>query len=213
MNTKSNIITGVIATIALVIGVIAFNKTPDRIVGQVGAQGPAGQTVVGPKGDKGDQGAPGRDGKDAVATRVLGSATSPDISSPYLQWGGVYTYQGAAALKTATTTPCAIQAPSASSTLVFATFKITTGTSTDATTWTIATSTTAFSTTTGAVLLNTYPLAAGATGEFASLPVPTGGKMTSPILPNAWVVFGVAGTIPGGSSTLLGTCSAGFRVI
>ena len=201
MNTTLNKVIGIVATIALIVGVVAYNKAPKTIVGAQGPQGPKGESVRGP------QGPAGKDGVTTVVTK-LGAVASPDIPSPYISWGGVAEYRAFAALKTATTTPCAIQTPAATSTFSFASFKVTTGTSTDATIWTIATSTTAFATTT---LVGTFSLPAGATGEFAATSGAT--LITAPLLPNSWVVFGVAGTKPAGSSTLLGTCSAGFRLI
>lgn len=139
----------------------------------------------------------------------FGALTGPDIPSPYISWGDVQEYRARKSFATATNVPCAIQAPAATSTLMFVNFKITTATSTDATVWTVATSTLATATTT--LVGSQFTLPAGTTAEYGvGAPNIT---ITNPLLPNAWVVIGVQGTKPGSAANLNGSCSAGFRVI
>lgn len=206
MNTTTNKIIGVVAALALIIGVVAYNKTPKTIVGSSGSQGPKGeQGVAGPQGPQGDRGPIGPAG--ASAPRILGSATGPEISSPYITVGGLTTYYGRQTLRPATTTPCALQGPASTSTLEIAQFQVTTGTST-ATTWTIAQATTAFATTTS---VGSFTVASGAQVSTSTIPSTLPGFVVSP---NAYIVFGLAGiggnSIPG--SAVAGTCSAEFIV-
>lgn len=64
-------------------------------------------------GRNGSDGTNGQNGKDA-----LGALAGPDIASPYLRWGGVAYWGGRMdTLYQASTTVCAIQAPSSTSTL------------------------------------------------------------------------------------------------
>jgi hypothetical protein len=117
MNTPTKII-GILAAISLIVGVIAYQKTPDQILGAAGPQG-----VQGPKGDQGPQGERGPVGPQgpagSPAPRTLGALTGPEIPSPYLTFGNVRTWQYKTSMAAASTT-CSIQAPSASSTLVSA---------------------------------------------------------------------------------------------
>jgi peptidoglycan hydrolase-like protein with peptidoglycan-binding domain len=139
----------------------------------------------------------------------LGSISSPDIMSPYFSVGGVQQWFARGDLKTATTTPCAIQSPVSTSTLLFATLQINTGTST-ATTWTLASSTSAYATTT---LGATYSVGSGAKATLSFNGTAGSQQDTQMLAPNTWIVWGVAGTAVRGTSYLLGTCQAGFRVI
>lgn len=145
---------------------------------------------------------------------IAGALSGPDISSPYLQWGGVSTWRGSTALATATTTPCAIQSPAATSTLVRTQVRITTATST-ATIWTVAKSATPFATTTA--LQQDTTLASGIFGtmtHFASSTLGVGTTlaldMKDVIAPNTYIVWGVAGTVIADSTKLNGVCEAEF---
>lgn len=135
----------------------------------------------------------------------VGSLTGPDIASPYLKWGGLATYRTSAPLKTATTTLCAIQSPAATSSLMFAAWVINTGTSTAATI-DLATSTTAFATTTNLVAATVV----GSSGKGA---VSWSSAGTNGVLaPNTWVVTKTAGAGLSGY-TYGGTCDAEFTVL
>lgn len=118
MNTTINKVIGVVAAIALVVGVVAYNKTPTAIVGSQGAQGPKGESVVGPRGPA------GKDGVTTVITKTeapkLGSVSSPDIPSPYLQYGGVREWAYKITSMATGSTSCSFMAPPATTTLKFA---------------------------------------------------------------------------------------------
>jgi hypothetical protein len=118
---------------------------------------------------------------------------------------GVYTTAVSKALATATTTPCAVLSPNATSTMMFSTFNVTTSTST-AVTLTVATSTTAFATTT---VLNAFSLASGAQGMFTQLSTSSAGAVMAP---STYVVWGVAGFAPADTAKFLGKCSVEFKI-
>lgn len=144
---------------------------------------------------------------------TLGALAGPDINSTYLRWGGVATYRTSAALNTATTTPCALQSPAATSTLVRAALQINVGTTTQ-TLWTVAKAATPYATTTS---LNDslITLASGAQGTMLHLASTTdiGINGVDTIAPNQYIVWGVAGTAIADSSKLTGTCQAEFVAI
>lgn len=125
----SQIIVSIIAVLALCLGVAAWRhgsvEGPRGPQGAQGAQGIAG--VPGKDGRNGIDGRNGRDGRDA--TPILGAA-SPEFG-PYITIGGVR-HNGAriSTLNQASTTVCSIQSPSATSTLVFGSFNLRTGTTT-----------------------------------------------------------------------------------
>lgn len=151
-------------------------------------------------------------------TRVIenknpGALTGPDISSPYLSVGGVREEYRHQTLATATTTPCAIQSPAATSTLNYAALRIDTATST-ATTWTLAKATSAYATTTK---LAGFSLGSGAFGTMNASTTPSTSTTiiddTNVIAPNTYLVWGVAGTIISDATKLNGVCQAKFTVI
>lgn len=150
-------------------------------------------------------------GKDTVierTERVIGN--SPDVMSPYLRWGNVEHFAANVALATATTTPCAIQSPSATSTLVRSWLQISTASST-ATTWTAAKAATAYATTTS--LGTGIILASGAQGTMTASTTFNGlVDDTQIIAPNNFIVWGVAGIGNLTTDKLLGRCGAEFVV-
>jgi hypothetical protein len=107
-------------------------------------------------------------------------------------------------LTAATTTPCSILSPNATTSLIFADLNITTGTST-ATYWQMGTSTNAFATTS---ISATYSVASGVTP--ALIFDPTSGIDSSIVAPNTYVVWKVGGVTIADSTKLLGTCQAIF---
>lgn len=151
-----------------------------------GPQGPAGQN--------------GRNGQN------VGAVASPEIPSPYIRWGSVATYRGATDMQTATTTLCAIQGPAATSTLTFAGWKITAGTSTAATI-DIGIGRTAYATST--TLVTATSVASGANGEGVWSDV-TG--TTGVMRPGDYLIVKTAGAGLGGY-TYTGTCVAEFTVL
>lgn len=218
MNKTTNIVIGSLAVIALVVGVVAYNKTPAKIVGSAGQQGPQGeQGLTGPQGERGEQGIQGprgytgATGASGSSAQVLGSISGPDIPYQYLKVGGVQHWYVSTPLNAPTTTPCAIQSPSSTSTLVASGLNITTATST-ATTWTFASSTTAFSTTT---LGATFSVASGkrASMIYSGLAEKVRQDL-SLIAPSNYLVWGVAGPVNvTDSDKLNGTCWAEFIVL
>lgn len=140
--------------------------------------------------------------------QMVGSVTGPDLYSPYFTVNGVkqeYRKQG---LVSATTTPCAIKSPASTSTLVSSRLNISTGTSTDGL-FTLATSSTAFATTTP---LFTFGQPANLTRTFQFIASTTNASGTAQtIAPNTYLVFGVAGLTYG--YTYAGTCDAIFNAL
>lgn len=213
MNKISSIIVGVLAVAALIVGVVAYNKTPTTLIGSAGAPG-----IQGPRGE---QGVPGRDGKDGVTkviTQVvkepmtLGALSSPDIPSPYISVGGLATYSYKSSLITASTTACVIQGPAATTSIEYSGVQITTATST-ATTWTFAQSTDRWLGSTTPIVAS-FPLASGAQGSFAFHASTTQSVASGGILaPSNWLVWTVAGTSISDSTKLNGTCSAQLKVL
>lgn len=143
--------------------------------------------------------------------QVLGAIPGADLLFPQINFNGVKKEDTRKALTLATTTPCAIKSPSATSTIASASLMVTTASST-ATTWTVARATTAFATTTP--LTTAFSLSSAVQGSmtyFASSTVPTIDS-TSVVAPNTYLVWGVAGVAPAGTG-LGGVCSAEFVLL
>lgn len=139
----------------------------------------------------------------------LGSLTGPDIPSPYLQWGGVTSYQTGTTFSQASTTVCSMQAPAATSTLVYASAAITTATTT-ATIWEFGKSNQFDATTT---LVS--QVASVASGALATINAST--TATATLAQN--IVFGPGqylnvkfGGTQGITNSLVGTCKARWIV-
>lgn len=64
-----------------------------------------------------------------VKEKVVGSATSPDISSPYFSFGDVRQWAVRSSLITASNTVCSLQSPVSTSSLLFASIRLETSTS------------------------------------------------------------------------------------
>jgi len=144
----------------------------------------------------------------APQTVKVGAAGAID-SVNYHCWAGVCQYYAATSLKTATTTPCAIQSPAATSTLEFVGVRLDVS-STTATTWDIARATTAFATTT---TFGTAALAVA--GNAQSYMTGTTTAPTAILPPNTWIVVGqrqgiTAGDTAGTGFVPSGQCSAKF---
>lgn len=153
--------------------------------------------------------------KPKVITQTLGATPGADNYNECTSQNGVQTCMYKRALATATTTPCSILSPSATSTLAFATLRTSVATST-ATTWTLAKATSAYATTTR---LGLFSLASGAFGTMSASTTPSGVVTATDdlqvIAPNTWLVWGVAGVIDSArvSINFGGSCQAGFRTI
>lgn len=102
----------------------------------------------------------------------------------------------------ATTTPCSIMSPAATSSLIFWDANITLGTSTAAT-YVLATSTTAFATT--SLISNAFGIGANVGGSLTWDP----GVNNSVVSPSTWVVMSVNSPATGQS----GTCQAVFTLL
>jgi len=140
---------------------------------------------------------------------ALGAVAGPDIPHPYLKWGGgfgVRVYPTAIALKTATTTICAIQAPAATSTLLSAGVKLDVSTTT-ASIVDLAKATTAFATTTK--IGTTYNVAANAQAMINASTTPAAGDTTI-FGPNEWFVVNMVGGA-GLTVSPTGACHATFE--
>lgn len=145
--------------------------------------------------------------------QVLGNIPGPDIYLPYINLNGVQIWSTRQALALATTTPCAIKSPAATSTLEYASAMVTVASST-ATTWTVAKATTAFATTTK---LGTFSLSSAVQGTMVASTTPVSGSALAvdeinTFAPNTYIVWSKAGDTPAGTG-LAGFCSAQFKVI
>lgn len=138
----------------------------------------------------------------------LSAVSSPDVSSPWLRWGGVTVYNAKQTMQTATTTLCAIQNPrTATSTIRSFVAQIQTGTSTAAAI-SLATSTLQYATSTSDELIADYSVASGGQTTVSF----TGTTNANIIGPNQWLLFRTAGAGLGGY-TYGGHCQATFEAI
>ncbi len=142
-----------------------------------------------------------------IVERLAGARPGPDTDSQCTTQNGLQTCQTRRPLTLATTTPCAIKSPSATSTLVESGVIITTASST-ATTWVMAKATTPFATTT---YLDLFSLSSGVQGALQSSATTTGIDIKQTFAPNTWFVVSKSGDTPAGV-LLAGQCSATFQV-
>lgn len=213
MDTKKVTI-GVFVATTLVFGVLAF-KTPTVVtvpeVTQLGNSAPVVNVpapVVNVEAAKVTVPAPIVNVNVPKQETRLGALTGPDIYSPYLNINGVTKFYSSGSFTAATTTPCSLQSPSSTSTLMFAGWQITVGTSTAASI-DLGTSTTRYATTTNKVAAKS--VAAGAQGY--AVWTPAGGGVDDNIMsPSTWVVVKTAGSGLSGY-TYTGTCEAVFQTL
>lgn len=139
--------------------------------------------------------------KDSNGTPTFGALSGPEISSPYLAWGGVFNWAGhSESLKTSTTTPVAFQSPTnATSTLKLGSGCHFSVSSTTAKRVVFAKATTAFATTTFLFGAN---IAANAQGSV----VATTTTDNFVFAPGTWLVMSMVGGAGVDSPT--GSCSA-----
>lgn len=144
-------------------------------------------------------------------TPPSGAFGSPILPSLYFGFGDVVQYRGkTTALTAATTTVCAIQAPTATSTLVRAAIRFDVS-STTASVVTLAKATTAFATTTS---LGSAALAANAQGTIIATTTPVDALDEDRIFaPNTWFVVGMQGGVSGGTFSPTGVCQATWEAI
>lgn len=134
----------------------------------------------------------------------LGALSSPDINSPYISYGSVRHWAGhTESLKQATTTICALQSPTGTSTLTYASLRLT-NSSTTATVTTMAKAATAYATTT---YLESGSAAANGLMFLALPATTTSAGMAKQIFgPSEYLVFGMQGGV--GTFSPSGVCEA-----
>lgn len=141
----------------------------------------------------------------------LGALSGPDIQSPYLKVGGVKREYRYVAFTGATSTPCSVVSPAATSSLRTAWLQINTA-STTATTWHFATSTVMNATT--SLLTNPISLGSGARGTMfyhgTTSAVVVNDHDTLP--PSSYVTWGFQGVLAYTSDKLIGQCGMEFVV-
>ncbi len=197
MNTTLNKIISAVAVVALIIGVIAYNKTGSPSLGATGPQGPRGeQGPAGPQGPKGDTGSKGV---------TLGSVTGPDNYSPYQAINEVRSWYYSQQVFPTGSTTCIFLTPPATTTFAFISqhlsrvasssiVEIGKGTAPMATTTLI---TRMDITTTGGAIVST-----------------TTGSLTDGVLaPSVYVNFKLGGGSTAGTVTPAGTCKMILREV
>lgn len=142
---------------------------------------------------------------------ILGSVTGPDLYSPYQGVNDVKTYTIRQRMLAATTTPCSIKAPTASTTLMWWGYQIYSGTSTAATA-VLATSTTPYATTTA--LTANWGISASAPDMGMYISSTTAASLRSRIFRGVeYLNLGLSGAAGSGTTngfTYGGYCSAQF---
>jgi len=145
-----------------------------------------------------------------VPEQPIEYGTSPDIMSKYLCVGGVCKFTGrSSTLASASTTPCALQSPAATSTLSFFSVHLSTSTTTAGIFDIGKSATDKTSTTTRLTTVNTF--AANDTIDFylTSSTTPISSAVHQFMFPpNTWLVFKMAGGITAGTYSPVGSCQA-----
>lgn len=148
-----------------------------------------------------------------VGNPPLGALSSPDISSPYISWGGVRTW-GAHTdnLAAGTTTVCALQSPAATSTMRLGVIRFNFASTTNNVVVDLAKGTTFNATTT---ILGSASLSSGVQATFvASSTANTLVDGQYVFAPNQWFVVGLKGGLGGVTgSAPSGACSAQWTEI
>lgn len=164
----------------------------------------AGGAVVLPEREIQTQTIVQKDGRPAV-----GALSGPDISSPYLRWGGVQRVQARTeAMNAASTTICSIQSPSSTSTLEFVAFQPSTAT-TAAVTIRAYKSVSKWITTT-----NLAQAGFSASSLDALMSTSTGVGANGIFSPDTYLVFTSTPTAGGaGAYTAVGACQAAWTVL
>lgn len=210
MNTKISI--GALVATTLVFGVLAFKApsvvtVPDKSLGNASPVVNVPAPVVNVQVP--EQKAPVVNvNVPKQSPMVLGSLAGPDIQSTYLSVSGIRReYRRTTSLTQGTTTICALQAPSATSTLVSGSLLLSVS-STTASIVTIAKSATAYATTT---------LLGGQVSIQANSPVDIVASSTGStgiFGPNQWLVVGMqGGKYTSAPFSPTGVCQATFEVM
>lgn len=207
---KNTLISAGVAVLVVVLGFMFFAPTPSAVTqGEQGIQGAAGvDGIDGSMGERGPAGARGIAGTDGASSMNLGGQSAAVTEGDCYSFRGVQVCPTRVAVRTATTTICAIKSPAATSTLTYGTVKLTVS-STTASTVTLAKSATAFATTTS---LGTWAAAANSQGTAVSLRTAAGGEdLDETFGPSQYFVVSMAGGI--GTFSPTGFCQATFEVL
>jgi hypothetical protein len=145
---------------------------------------------------------------------ITGSVTGPDSYYTCENHNGVTSCNTRQAIRSATTTVCAIKSPTATSSLQFAGVRVNTASST-ATIWDLARAANAFATTTA--IGTAYNIAGCATADIQASTSPAAGAATV-FPPSTYLVVGArqsitAGDTAGTGSNTAGYCDASFTVL
>lgn len=210
---KSSLVVGILAVLALVVGGLAYFKTPGVVVGSQGVPGPRGERgPQGPQGMQGLTGPRGPVGASGASSPVLGAITSPDLPFRRMSLGGFAEESVRVQLLTATTSVCQIQSPNATSTLKSAWIDFDTSTTSQAHVQ-LATAATSNATTS---LLAQINLPGNSTG-MQLIATSTVNGTTVILPPNRWIVAKMAmvvfGTETAGTYSPTGSCGASFNVV
>lgn len=153
--------------------------------------------------------------KEEIKEEILGGNSI--VPFPYLQVGGIDYEFRRMNMKTATTTPCAIQSPSATSTLIFHSYDFDYASSTSDSIITIAKATTAFATTTqigydSFILTNDQDTIIGSTTPLANVAALDSAVFN--FAPDEWLVMGIASQdgISGTTYSPSGVCQAVWMI-
>lgn len=139
---------------------------------------------------------------------IIGALTGPDIPFRYLKVGGVEVSYRSADLTAATTTPCSLDTPSATSTLLGYTAHVGRTKSDGATTFDIGVGSTAFATSS---TLGTF-VNAVAWGNAAQVDVATSSSALV-IPPNSFIVFRLSTSTLSANWDGTGKCNAIFQTV
>ncbi len=146
---------------------------------------------------------------------TFGSASSPSVNGNCMDVNGVTRCSQRIAVRAATTTPCALKSPSATSTLASASVLLRTSSST-ATTWTLAKSANPFATTTS---LGDHVVAGSAQAAILATTTATVGLNDKTVFgPNTYLVVSEVGGITAGDAAgtgfvPAGSCNATFEIL
>lgn len=146
-------------------------------------------------------------GNNTPINTTLGASAGPDFFNDYFAFNENEYYPRIQTMRAATTTLCAFPTPSSTSTVEVASFIINAGTSTAATI-DIATSTSAYGTTTLTSLVSGRAIASGAQGY--GYFYPSGSVVNATVAPNQYVIVQTA-TAGLGGFTYGGNCKVVFK--
>lgn len=145
-----------------------------------------------------------------TVTETLGGSGG-DFQTNWYRFGGVEHVASFMTMKTATTTPCRIQGPSATSTLIFSTVDFKSSTGTGAVILDFAKTTNALSYASTTKIGSTYLLTNSTGVTIIGSSTPTASDVTL-FNPNDWLVVKVASTEGVAGYAPSGTCRAEFIV-